>query len=103
MPDYYTNYDLDTIVTPVNVGKLVELLKQSNYDEMKIRRLEKGFSEGFDIGYEGPVLRQSESSNIPLRVGSKTELWNKIMKEVKNKRVAGPFDVIPFKAISSLL
>ena len=29
-------------------------------------------------------------------VGNKVELWNKLMKEVKLKRVAGPFDHIPF-------
>ena len=36
------------------------------------------------------------SENIPLNIGSKTQLWNKIMKEVKAKRVARPFDTIPF-------
>ena len=56
----------------------------------------QAFHKAFDIGYEGPVKRQSLSENIPLRIGSKTELWNKIMMEVKLKRVAGPFKDIPF-------
>ena len=30
-------------------------------------------------------------------VGDKVDLWNKIMKEVEAKRVAGPFDEIPFE------
>ena len=29
-------------------------------------------------------------------VGNETEMWNKIMKDVSAKRVAGPFDKIPF-------
>ena len=61
------------------------------YLESKTQFLESGFHEGFHIGYKGPEIRQSESSNIPLRIGSKTELWNKLMKEVKLKWVAGPF------------
>ena len=52
--------------------------------------------QGFDIGYNGPTERKSESANIPLKIGSKEELWNKIMKEVKLKRVAGPFNTVPF-------
>ena len=51
---------------------------------------------GFDIGYAGLQERKSTSDNIPLTVGSKTELWNKVMKEVRLGRVAGPFSTIPF-------
>ena len=54
-------------------------------------------TNGFDIGYEGPQERKSESSNIPLTVGSKVELWNKLMKEVAAKRVAGPFTDILYQ------
>ena len=60
--------------------------------------MEKGFSEGFDIGYRGPTNRQSNSKNIPLKVGSEVVLWNKIIKEVKLGRVAGPFNgSLPFE------
>ena len=56
-----------------------------------------GFTHGFDIGYCGPDKRQSESQNIPLGdIGTDADLWDKIMKEVKAKRVAGPFNKIPF-------
>ena len=72
-------------------------MKNSDYDPDEIRFLEKGFSEGFDIRYRGPIERQSTAKNLPLKVGSKTELWNKIIKEVKAKRVAGPYDSVPFE------
>ena len=36
------------------------------------------------------------SRNLRLTVGSQVELWNKVMKEVKAKRYAGPFTKIPF-------
>ena len=55
-----------------------------------------GFHYGFDIGYWGSEDRQSRSDNIPLKIGSKVQLWNKLMKEVKEKRVTRPFDNIPY-------
>ena len=75
---------------------LVQLLQEAGYDNEKILFLKDGFENGFDIGYCGPENRQSESNNIPLKVGNRTNLWNKLMKEVKHKRVAGPFKQIPF-------
>ena len=35
--------------------------------------------------------------NLKIRIGSKTILRKKIMKEVKLKRYAGPFEQVPFK------
>ena len=55
----------------------------------------KGFSEGFPIGYEGPTDRADYSNNILLRTGSPTELWNKVMKEVRLGRYAGPYQHKP--------
>ena len=97
---YYENFDLENIVTPVDTKKLVKLLQESHYMEEEINFLEDGFLNGFDIGYEGPQDRQSSADNLPFQesVGNKTELWNKLMKEVKAKRVAGPFEKIPFKS-----
>ena len=94
--DYYENFDLQNIETPVKVDTFTKLLGQANYDPDEIRFLHEGFSQGFDIGYEGPKRRRSLSDNIPLKIGSETELWNKIMKEIKLKRVACPFDQIPY-------
>ena len=53
------------------------------------------FTNGFDIGYEGPEHVLSSAKNIPLKIRSNTGLWNKVVKEVKQERVAGPFDSIP--------
>ena len=96
-PLYYSNFDLESIVTLVNVQKLVVLLYQAKYPPKDIEFLKSAFEQGFDIGYEGPQQRQSSSENIPLTVGDPVELWNKLMKEVKLGRVAGPFEKIPFE------
>ena len=93
---YYENFDLETIITPVNVEQLVQLLNEVNYNKEEVLFLENGFKNGFDLGYEGPMTRQSIAANIPFTVGNKQELWSKIMREVKLKRVAGPFKTVPF-------
>ena len=83
-------------MTPVDAMRLGELLRESQYPTKEIKFLEDGFRAGFDIGYDGPLNRQSSADNIPFSVGDKVKLWNKLMQEVKLKRVAGPFDNIPF-------
>ena len=90
------NFDLTNIVTPIRIQRFTEMLKQAGYDQNKIDYLDNGFRQGFDIGYRGPTSRKSNSKNIPLKMGSQTELWNKIMKEVELKRVAGPYTSVPF-------
>ena len=81
---------------PLNVDLFVNLLENSGYPESEITFLEDGFHNGFSLEYQGPQNRQSVSENIPFTVGNKTQLWGKLMKEVKLKRVAGPFDRVPF-------
>ena len=73
------------------------LLEESLYDPQKIEHLVVGFTHGFDMGYRGPTARQDTADNIPIRVGSTTDMWNKIMKEVQLGRYAGPFKNIPYK------
>ena len=93
----YSNYDESTIVTPVNADHLAELLVQANYDPEKIKSLYKGFTEGFRIGYDGPRDIVRTSNNHSFKIGTKYDLWNKIMKEVKEKRFIGPYkDNPPF-------
>ena len=76
---------------------MIDLLRRSGYDSEKIQFLQDGLTNGFDIGYRGPTDRQSISENIPFGdVSNEVILWNKIMKEVKLKRVTGPFENIPF-------
>ena len=76
------NYDLSTIVTPINVDKLEELLIRSQYDEEESRFLVEGYRRGFDIGYRGPTLRRDRSKNLPFWVGNNKIMWNKVMKEI---------------------
>ena len=77
--------------------QLKRLLKDSNYEKSKTDFLVDGFTTGFDIGYRGPATRQSTSENIPLKVGTPTHLWQKMMDEVKLGRFAGPFNEVPYK------
>ena len=86
-------------MTPVKVHKFINMLKESNYNRKEVEFLEEGFTKGFSIGYQGPVDRASYAQNLPFTVGNKTILWNKLMKEVGLKRVAGPYKEkeIPFK------
>ena len=94
----YTNFDLDSIVTPVNTDVLEGLLKESNYDPDKSNWLLNGFRKGFSIGYEGPKYVKIKSPNLKLEgIGSNLSLWNKVMKEVKLNRYAEPFEEIPFE------
>ena len=92
----YYNPDLENIVTPFNVDLFEDLLKASQYDQTETEFLVKGFHEGFDIGYQGPTIRQSTSKNIPFTIGDKHDMWSKVMKEVKEGCYAGPFNEIPF-------
>ena len=94
---YYKNFDLNSIVTPVKVSKFISKLKEFNYDKDKIDFLEQGLTQGFDIGYQGPQQRCSTAENIPFTIGNETQMWNKLMKEVKLKCVAGPYEWIPFQ------
>ena len=89
--------DLSNIHTPVKAEKLREMLMESKYDTRLTEYLVSGFSEGFDLGYEGPQQVKKVAPNLKFTIGNKTILWNKIMKEVKEKRYAGPFSEIPFE------
>lgn len=88
-----TNYNLEAIVTPINVAKLQQLLEASHYDPCETQFLVKGFTEGFRIGYHGPRNIKRISNNLKFRVGDKFDLWDKIMTEVTAGRYAGPYDL----------
>ena len=91
------NYDLENVVTPVNVTEIVKLLTESKYLMDKTHFLIKGFKEGFDIGYQGPKIKSSTSQNLPIwGIRNETILWNKLIKEVNERRVAGLFNYVPF-------
>ena len=93
----FTNFDLDTIKTPVKVAVLEQLLTDSKYDRKETEFLIDGFTNGFSIGYAGSEDVKITSPNLKFReVGNKLMLWNKVMKEVKANRYAGPYEKIPF-------
>ena len=57
-----------------------------------------GFSNGFSLEYEGTLTQSKRfAPNLKLRIGSKVELWNKVVKEVELGRFAGPFVDPPFE------
>ena len=93
----YENLDLENIETPVNVPMLHKLLIETNYNNEETKFLVDGFTNGFDLGYRGPIQIKQQSKNLKFTIGDKIELWNKVMKEVKEKRYAGPFPEIPFE------
>ena len=87
----YSNFDMDSIVMPVNANELKRLLLNAGYDAEKTEYLFRGFSQGFDLGYRGPTNRRNYSENIPIKVGTQVDMWNKVMEEVRLGRYAGPF------------
>ena len=87
--------DWQNIVTPVKIQVLTKMLKEANYNPKHIHHLSQGFTEGFDLGYRGPMKRHDTSDNLPFKIGDPTEMWNKIMKEVQLNRYAVPFESIP--------
>ena len=94
----FENLDLQNIKTPVSVDKFKYLLEQSCYDKKESQFLIDGFTNGFSIGYCGPKNVKIKSPNLKFReVGDPITLWNKVMKEVKENRYAGPFEEIPFE------
>ena len=94
----FSNLDLDSIVTPVKPNELGKLLYDCNYDRVKTDYLVKGFTEGFDLDYQGGLRGVRRfTPNLKLRIGSLEELWNKVMKEVELGRFAGLFKEPPFE------
>ena len=90
---FYTNYDMDSIVTPVKIEVYEMYLHDSGYSSKfpeKAKLLIDGFKHSFDLGYEGDEHVKRSAQNLKIRIGTEKDLWNKVMKEVKLKRYAGP-------------
>ena len=94
---YFENFDLTNIITPVKLDVLNNQLLEAGYNNEKREFLVNGFTNGFSLGYQNKQKVQINSPNLKLEVGNLTILWNKVMKEVKLKRFAGPFVNLPFK------
>ena len=72
--------------------------RDAGYDKKETDFLVNGFKEGFSIGYQGPEQVKIKSPNLKFQgVGNHIVLWNKVMKEVKEGRYAGPYTEIPFE------
>ena len=93
---YYENFDLDNIVMPVNAHILNLLLIEANYNSEKREFLFEGFKNGFPLGYVNTTKVKITSKNLNFTIGDEINLWNKVMKEVKLARYAGPSKEIPF-------
>ena len=91
------NFNLSDVITPVNVPKFEQLLNSAGYNKSKTKFLVDSFKNGIDLGYRGSTQVKQKSNNLKLTIGSETELWNKVMKEVQAQRYAGPFEKIPFE------
>ena len=92
------NQDLESIITPVKPQMLGQMLTETGYNEKKKDFLVNGFTNGFELQYAGPLnCVKRLAPNLKLRVGTKKELWNKVMTEVQLGRFAGPFDEPPFE------
>ena len=50
---YYENFDLQNVVTPVDVDRYEQLLLILGYDKNKSKELVTSFREGFSLGYQG--------------------------------------------------
>ena len=92
----YENFDLQNVIMPVNADKLNKFLTDSEYDPVKTHFLCDCFRKVFSINYQGPTNVRVISPNLKLWVGDKTQLWKKVMKEVKLKHFTGPFSHSPF-------
>ena len=84
-------------MTPVNVKMYEKLLKETGYRKGEMEHLLKGFTQGFELGFEGPQDCQLTARNLPLRCDDSNDVWDKVMKETKFKHFAGPHKKIPFK------
>ena len=51
---------------------------------------------GSQLGYQGPTDVVRTSRNLPLKCGDEFDLWEKMIKEVKLGRFAGPYKKVPF-------
>ena len=98
--DYFHDDRWQEIKTLIKIQEFKKLLQESKYNEGKAKFLIQGLTAGFSLGYDRPTNKCDTSDNLPLNnLGTKTDVWNKVMKEVKVGRYSGPFswEHIPFE------
>ena len=84
--------ETNPLPTPIKVNKLTPLLDA--YDEKDF--VIDGFSQGFDLGYEGDQLSQRCNNNLSVNMNIEAAM-QKVQKEVALKRIAGPFEAPPLE------
>ena len=85
------------IATPIKVDSLQKAMESVEIEESHKKFLLEGFTQGFRIHFEGDRELVYDMDN---HMGSGTQdsesiMWEKIMKEVRLGRVAGPFEEPP--------
>ena len=60
---------MQSIVTPVKVDVLQNLLIETGYDQKEIQFLVSGFRNGFSLGYQGPEKVKKYAPNLKLQGG----------------------------------
>ena len=76
---------------------LNQLLIEHDYPEDKRRYIVHRFDNGFNLHFEENRLVKHTAPNLRLRIDSKKDLWNKVMKEVEKSRYAGPYENPPYE------
>ena len=84
--------ETNPLPTPIKVNKLTPLLDA--YDEKDF--VIDGFSQGFDLGYEGDQLSQRCNNNLSVNMNIEAAM-QKVQKEVELKRIPGPFEAPPLE------
>ena len=80
--------------TPVLIDSLLPWLDQYP-DKSAALRLREGFTFGFKLGYSGS-RKGREADNLKSAVGDPDTVIQKLSKEIKLGRIAGPFQDMPF-------
>ena len=78
--------------TPIRVNRLLHWL--DGYDEKESKYLIDGFSNGFNIGFEGD-FHGFEGTNLQSAIENPHIIDKKIQKEIESGRVLGPFNEKP--------
>ena len=90
----------DSNLGQLNLSDPVPCSNHSN-DKNIVDKVSGGnWSGGYKLPPPPPRQQGSgpDQRKDPIRCGSLTELWNKVMKEVKAKRYEGPFEDIPYES-----
>ena len=87
----------EKVSSPVNVQRLATALLD-HPDHSLVNFLLNGFTQGFDIGYRGPITTGSCRNLLSARTHHR-EVSAALAKEVSRGHTAGPFEASPFPVL----